>query len=138
MSDIDKYGEIREYPPSIRILTVTGIISLFVSFSTSLALAVGFEHPQNDDRHFKSTLTRDTLIVVTIVFASIGFFLSCFVFYGHYLRNRYDPKSIIKGPMNIISFPSIDKEIPINDFREADLKPRYYYSRKNRLREDFL
>ena len=141
MSEIDLYfgsSADRELPSYIRIVTITGILCLFASFCLSLSLNLAFEHPQNNDKLFKSSSQRDTVIILMIITAVIGLFLSSFVFYGHYLRNRYDPKSIVKGPMNIVSFPNIDKDIKVNDFREKDLKPRYYYSKKNKLRSDFL
>ena len=129
---------LKEVPNYVRIITVVGIICLSVSFLVSVTLAGGFEQPRNNDKNFISSDTRDTLILLLACFAGIGFFLSCFVWYGHDLRNRYDPKNIIKGPMNIVSFPNIDKDIKVNDFRENDLKPRFFYSRKNVLKNEFL
>ena len=129
---------LKEVPNYVRIITVVGIICLSVSFLISVTLAGGFEQPRNNDKNFISSDTRDTLIVLLACFGGIGFFLSCFVRYGHHLRNRYDPKNIIKGPMNIVSFPNIDKDIKVNDFRENDLKPRFFYSRKNVLKNEFL
>jgi hypothetical protein len=129
---------LKEVPNYIRIVTITGIVCLAVSFIISLVLTLAYEHPQNDDQVYKSPKSRDALIILLACFGSVGFFLSCFVFYGHYLRSRYDPKSIVKGPVNIVSFPNIDKDIKVNDFREGDMKPRYYYSYKNKLRNDFL
>lgn len=128
----------KELPGYIKIVTISGIICLAIAFVISLVLSLGYEQPKNNDQVFKSSSSRNILIILIISFGVLGFVLSCFVFYGHYLRNRYDPKNIIKGPINIISFPNIDKDIKVNDFREGDLKPRYYFSDKKRLRNDFL
>ena len=129
---------LKEVPDYIRIITITGIVCLAIALIISIILTLAYEQPSNNEQLFKSTESRDALIITLICFGSLGFFLSCFVFYGHMLRNRYDPKNIVKGPMNIVNFPNIDKDIKVNDFREGDLKPRYFYSRKNRLRNDFL
>jgi magnesium-transporting ATPase (P-type) len=130
---------LQEVPSFVRIIVIVGIVFLAVAFIISVILAGGFEQPKNDNTVFVSSSVRDTLIIVMICFGVLGFLLSSFVWYGHYLRNRYDPKNIVKGPMNIINFPNIDKDIKVNDFRENDLKPRFYYSgAKNRLRNDFL
>lgn len=132
-----------EIPEYIKYVTITGLILLSISFFISVILASAFNHPRPDGTVFNSGSLRDTLIVLTIVFGGIGFFLCCFVFYGHYLRNRYDPKSILKGPVNIVSFPHLDKDIRVNDLEKTDFKPKYSYSlpsrpEKNRLREAFL
>lgn len=130
---------LQEVPTFVRIIVIVGIVFLAVSFVISVILAGGFEQPRNNDKIFVSSDVRDTLIICLICFGGLGFLLSSFVWYGHYLRRRYDPKNIVKGPMNIINFPNIDKDIKVNDFREGDLKPRYYYSGvKNKLRNDFL
>ncbi len=139
-----------EIPSYIRIVTITGIVFLAAAFFISLTLASYFDHPKNDEKDFKSSQTRDALIIVMAVFAGIGFFLSCFVYYGHYLRSKYDPKSIIKGPVNVVSFPAIDEEIPVNDLRDPLLLPRprrgttaprpsnFAAPKENRLRKEFL
>jgi magnesium-transporting ATPase (P-type) len=130
---------LKEVPNFVRIITLTGIICLAVAFVISVILASGFEQPENNDTLFVSSDSRNALIIILICFGVLGFFLSSFVWYGHYLRSKYDPKNIVKGPMNIINFPNIDRDIKVNDFRERDLKPRFYYSgAKNRLRNEFL
>ena len=132
-----------ELPGYIKIVTITGLVFLSIAFIISVILASAFNHPRPDGTVFNSGSTRDTLIILTTVMGGIGFFLCCFVFYGHYLRNRYDPKSILKGPVNIVSFPHLDKEIKVNDMRNEDFKPIPRYnieniSQKNNLREAFL
>jgi uncharacterized protein with PQ loop repeat len=131
-------SKIKEVPSYVIILTVIGIVCIAIAFIVSIVLTLAYDHPKSDGQLFESSKTRDNLIITLITFGSIGFFFSCFVFYGHYLRNRYDPKNIIKGPMNIVTFPHIDKDIKVNDFRDVDVKPRYFYSNKNKLRNDFL
>jgi len=133
-----------ELPKYIKIVTIAGIVFLSVAFIISVILAAAFNHPGADGSAFNSSSTRDTLIITTIVTGVVGFLMGCFVFYGHYLRNRYDPKSIIKGPVNIISFPHIDREIKVNDMRNEDFKPIPRYQESdldkfhNRLRGAFL
>lgn len=137
------FNEKYELPGYIRIVTIAGLVFLSISFIISVILASAFNHPPSDGTQFNSGSNRDSLIILTFVMGGIGFFLCCFVFYGHYLRNRYDPKSILKGPVNIVSFPHLDKEIKVNDMRTEDFKPipRYRIEDKpptNRLRGAFL
>lgn len=137
------FNEKYELPGYIRIVTITGLVFLSISFIISVILASAFNHPRPDGTQFNSGSTRDSLIILTIVMGCLGFFFCCFVFYGHYLRNRYDPKSILKGPVNIVSFPHLDKEIKVNDMRNEDFKPipRYQIEQtggKNKLRGAFL
>ena len=132
---------IDEVPRYITTVTIIGIFFLTVSFFTSLSLTFAFDHPENNNETFKSSTARDAAIYSTLVLAIIGFILSCFSLYGHYLKGKNDPRSIIKGPVNIVKFPSIDEEIQVNDMEKPDLKPlpkKVIFPIKNKLRADFL
>jgi len=150
MDKLDEWSKINddyEVPSYIRIITITGIVLLGIAFILSVVLASAFDHPKTEDAgDFKNTQARNAMIIVMSVLSGLGIFFCCFVFYGHYLRSRYDPKSIIKGPVNIVAFPGIDKEIQVNDLNDPELLPgrkakrpsNYIPPVSNRLRSEFL
>ena len=145
LNEWHKINDDYEVPSHIRIVTITGLVFLGISFIISVILASVFEHPSTEDAgNFKSTQGRNAMVIVMSIFSILGIFLCCFVFYGHYLKSKYDPKTIIKGPINVVSFPNIDKEIKVNDFNDPELlpgakrPPNYVHPVSNRLRSDFL
>lgn len=145
LDEWDKINDDYEVPSYIRFVTIAGLVCLGISFIFSVVLAAAFDHPRNEE-DFKSTQGRNAMIILMSVFAALGIFFCCFVFYGHYLKNQYDPKSIIKGPVNVIAFPHIDKEIKVNDLTDPTLLPgrgvrrpsNYVAPVSNRLRKEFL
>lgn len=148
MDKLEEWGNVNdeyELPSYIRVVTITGLVCLGIAFILSVVLASAFDHPKSE-QDFKSTQGRNAIIIIMSIFAGLGVFFCCFVFYGHYLRSKYDPRSIIKGPVNVVAFPGIDKEIQVNDLNDPELLPGRGNSRpsnyvapiSNRLRKDFL
>lgn len=96
-----------DIPRYIYIVGMTGIVCLVISLITFIIFYSVYHEkidksvtPFNND-----SVGLQVTSISSIVFFSLGTFLSLFILYGHILKQRKDPQ-VIFGPRSYIEFPS--------------------------------
>lgn len=96
-----------DIPRYIYIVGMTGIVCLVISLITFIIFySVYHEKIDKSVTPFDGgSVGLQVTSISSIVFFSLGTFLSLFILYGHILKQRKDPQ-VIFGPRSYIEFPS--------------------------------
>lgn len=133
----------KEVPRYIYICGVSGIVSL----TLSLILFIVFYTVYHEKQDYSITQVKKLSAggqgtsLGSFILAIIGIILSCFIIYGHAIKQRKDPQ-IIFGPTSYVEFPDTNEIVKIEEESriytgEKDLKPEQSL-KPNRFNTNFL